>query len=94
MNPPRRNTAFSFAEIMIAAPWAYSIIANSQDNDKAIMLQRNTWPDEGLPPDPLTLEREARVQRASTLAAGLRRAADWLASAWRGRAPATAHRGS
>src|SRR5215203_4684878 len=86
MNRNNRHLAFSFAEIMVAAPWAYTIIAKAQDNDKACMLQRNTTTDEGSPvPDAMELEAAARAQRAEHLAAGVRRVGHWLASAWRRR---------
>ena len=93
MKQNNRTYAFSFAEIMVAAPWAHSLIAKAQDNDKASMLQRNTSMDEGLSlPDVLQPEAVARAQRAEHVGAGLRRAVDWLASAWRRRAREAAAR--
>ena len=86
MKHHHRTTAFTFAEIMVAAPWAYSIIAKAQDNDKAWMLQRNTWPDEGSAwPDTLELDRLARVARTEHVRNLLRQAGAWLASLGRRR---------
>jgi hypothetical protein len=46
MSKPIRPLAFTFAEILVAAPWAASILSNDRDNDKGGMLQRNTAADE------------------------------------------------
>jgi hypothetical protein len=68
MNPIERRNAFTFAEIMVAAPWLASVLTKSEDNDKAVMLQRNTWADEGSPRvDALKLETLARHERAAWL---------------------------
>ena len=89
MNPHEHRNAFTFAEIVVAAPWVAAIVATSQDNDKAVMLQSNTRPDEGSPsPDLLVLETAARRQRAAYLAVAVTRLGAWLKS-WRHRGPAT-----
>jgi hypothetical protein len=68
MNPIERRNAFTFAEIMVAAPWLASVIAKSEDNDKAVMLQRNRWTDKGSPRvDAVALETVARRERAAWL---------------------------
>jgi len=75
------RSAFSFAEIVVAAPWVAAIVATSQDNDKAVMLQSNTPTDEGSPStDLLMLESAARRQRAAYLAAAIARLGAWLKS--------------
>jgi UDP-N-acetylmuramyl pentapeptide synthase len=89
MNPHERRNAFTFAEIVVAAPWVAAIVATSQDNDKAVMLQSNTGPDEGSPStDLLVLESAARRHRAAYLAAAVARLGTWVKS-WRQRGPAT-----
>jgi hypothetical protein len=86
MNRNDRHTAFTFAEIMVAAPWAYSIIAKAQDNDEASMLQRNIPADDGSSaPAVLALEETARAHRAAYLTAALRRLGNRLATAWQRR---------
>jgi hypothetical protein len=90
MNPIERRTEFTFAEIVVAAPWVAAIVAKSQDNDKAVMLQSNKTSDEGSPVmDVLALETAARHQRAAYLGAAFARLGAWLKS-WRHRGvPAT-----
>jgi hypothetical protein len=84
MRDPTGKAPFTFAEIVIGAPWTASLLRNHQDNDKAGMLHCNKMSDEWSPrvesaalPD---LEREARRARAqavvhSTARAGRRIAA-------------------
>ena len=71
MFTPNRNAPFTFAEIVIGAPWATSILRNSLDNDKAGLLHCNNEVDERSPPSPLAdlvqLERDARAARAVML---------------------------
>jgi len=81
------RNAFTFAEIVVAAPWVAAILSTSQDNDKAVMLQSNKRMDEGSP-DLLVLETAARQQRAAYLAAAIARLGAWVKS-WRHRVPAT-----
>jgi len=86
MNPIQRRNAFTFAEIMVAAPWLADILAQSEDNDKAVMLHRNRWTDEGsFVADTLALESAARRERAAYVAAGFARLGAWLMSSWRHR---------
>lgn len=81
MNPIDRRNAFTFAEIVVAAPWVAALLDTSQDNDKADMLQRNRWTDEGSPaPDALSLEAAARRERAAFLVALVNRLRNWLRS--------------
>jgi len=81
MNPIGHRNTFTFAEIVVAAPWLAAFDPNSRDNDKAVMLQRNTLPDEGTPAtDALSLEAAARRQRARYLKAGFARLGAWLRS--------------
>ena len=87
MNPIERRSAFTFAEIVVAAPWVAAIVATSQDNDKAVMLQSNKRMDEGSP-DLLVLETAARRQRTAYLAAAIARLGARFRS-WRHRVPAT-----
>ena len=89
MDPIERRSAFSFAEIAVTAPWVAAIIATSEDNDKAVMLQSNTTADGGSrATDLLVLETAARQQRAAYLGAAFARLGAWLKS-WRHRVPAT-----
>jgi hypothetical protein len=91
MNPIERRSAFTFAEIVVAAPWVAAIVATSQDNDKAVMLQSNKAADEGSPvTDVLALETAARQQRAAYLGAAFARLGAWLTS-WRHRGVRATH---
>jgi hypothetical protein len=69
MAMPRRNSPFTLAEIMIAAPWATSLLGSPQDHDKGNLLHRNTIDDEwsALPDRVVAIEREARQARARAL---------------------------
>jgi hypothetical protein len=79
MNPIERRNAFTFAEIVVAAPWLADILAQSQDNDKAVMLHRNRWTDEGSgATDVVALEAVARRERAMYLRAAFTRLRAWL----------------
>jgi hypothetical protein len=91
MNPIERRNAFTFAEIVVAAPWLSTMLPTSQDNDKADMLQRNRWADEGLPAgDVFALEAEARRARAAYLVGVFARVGVWVRS-WRHRGVKAAH---
>jgi hypothetical protein len=46
MNDPHRKPPFFFAEIAVTAPWAYDLVAQHWDKDKAVLLQRNNAGDE------------------------------------------------
>ena len=69
MVQPRHNAPFTLAEIMIAAPWAVSLLRSPQDHDKGILLHCNTNDDEwsALPDQIAAIEREARQARAQAL---------------------------
>jgi hypothetical protein len=69
MAVPRRSSPFTLAEIMIAAPWATSLLGSPQDHDKGNLLHRNTTDDEwSAVSDRVTaVEREAREARAEAL---------------------------
>jgi len=85
MNPIERRNALTFAEIAVTAPWMISILDQSEDNDKAVMLQRNRWTDEGSSVvETLGLEAVARQQRAAYLRARLARLVARLTT-WRHR---------
>ena len=45
MKPPYRQAPFTFAEIVVGAPWAASILAPRLDHDEAVLLHRNTISD-------------------------------------------------
>ena len=90
MNPIERRSAFTFAEIVVAAPWVAAFAATPQDNDKAVMLQSNKASDEGSPAtDLLVLETTARQQRAAYLGAAFARLGAWLRSRRHRGVPAT-----
>ena len=78
MRAPTRTPPFTFAEIVIGAPWTTRLLRDHLDNDKGEMLQRNMGVDEWSsvpgPMDAFALEREARRARAIALHDGLGRA--------------------
>lgn len=82
MSKPDRLPAFSFAEIMVAAPWAARILAQGSDNDKGGMLQCNSatdeWSADRAASDALALQRIARAERDRTLGDAVKRAASRL----------------
>ena len=93
MNPIERRNAFTFAEIMVAAPWLADILARSEDNDKAVMLHRNRWTDEGSrDTDVVALEAVARRERAAYLRSAFARLVA-RATSWRHRAIRPVHAG-
>ena len=69
MAMPHSKPPFTLAEIMIAAPWATSLLRSPQDHDKGILLHSNITDDErSVTPDRIAaLEREARQARAEAL---------------------------
>ena len=73
---------FSFAEIVVGAPWAYSVLAPSYDHDTGNMLHRNNthdeWSGQTGPTDLAALEHKARALRAETLREGFARLAKRL----------------
>ena len=77
MTAPTRTPPFTFAEIVIGAPWTTRLLRDHLDNDKAGMLQRNIaideWSAVSGPMDPISLEREARRARAIALHDGIGR---------------------
>jgi hypothetical protein len=85
-----RKPPFAFAEIMVTAPWVYTLIAKDRDNDRGEMLQCNIPGDERSPDiaaiDRLALEREARIARAVYVRAQVTRALQALRELMRGRA--------
>ena len=87
MKSPTRKPPFTFAEIVIGAPWTASLLRNDQDNDKAGMLQCNKIGDEwspGFEPPALPdLERKARRARALAVVAATARAAQCIAAFFR-----------
>ena len=87
MSKPDRLPAFSFAEIMVAAPWAARILTQLSDNDKGGMLQCNSavdeWSANRAASDALTLQRAARTQRDRALGDALKRAAARVVAAVR-----------
>jgi hypothetical protein len=87
MKTPTRRAPFTFAEIVIGAPWAASLLRNDQDNDKAGMLHCNNAGDEwspGVEPPALReLERDARHARAQALVDATARAGRRIAAFFR-----------
>ena len=79
MSKPDRLPAFSFAEIMVAAPWAARILAHDTDHDKGGMLHCNSavdeWSADRTASDAFTLERMARAERDRAVGAAVKRAA-------------------
>ena len=84
MPNPNRLPAFSFAEIMVSAPWAARILAQDRDNDKGGMLQCNSAVDEWYADhSTFALERAARQERNRVVGNALKRAASRVAAAVR-----------
>jgi len=84
MSHPHRKVPFTFAEIVVGAPWAVSLLAPHQDNDKAGMLHRNNsgdeWSGQQDRPDVVSLEHQARRMRAASIGDGLARLGRHLAA--------------
>jgi len=84
MSDPNSRIPFTFAEIVVGAPWATSLLADIQDNDKGNMLHRNNindeWSGQDDRPDVVTLEQQARRIRAATIGDGLARLGRHLAA--------------
>lgn len=68
MSQSKSNSLFTFAEVVIGAPWATSILAQHHDNDKGDLLHRNNTGDEWSGRQGLEVERQARQLRAAALA--------------------------
>ena len=87
MSKPNRPGPFTFAEIMVAAPWAASILSNNRDNDKGVMLQCNTtddeWSFDASRLERAAIEREAREERARVMGEALKRLGARLAAGLR-----------
>jgi hypothetical protein len=83
MSNLNNRVPFTFAEIVVGAPWATSLLADIQDNDKGNMLHRNNPYDEWWGedrPDVVALEYQARRMRAATIGDGLVRLGRHLAA--------------
>ena len=87
MSKPDRLPAFSFAEIMVAAPWAARILTQDIDHDKGGMLQCNSavdeWSADRAASDASTLQRIARAERDRVLGDAVKRAAARLLAVMR-----------
>jgi hypothetical protein len=72
MAPIKRNSPFTFAEIVVAAPWTVSLLTRNEDNDKADLLQCNNDLDRRSspadPPGVYAVEVEARRLRTRIVA--------------------------
>ena len=81
-----RKMPFSFAEIVVGAPWAMSVLAPTYDHDTGNMLHRNNKNDEcsgpADPADIVALEHKARALRAETLREGFARLAKRLVAVY------------
>jgi len=74
MSNRNSRVPFTFAEMVVGAPWATSLLADIKDNHKCNMLHRNNPYDEWSGqdrPDFLALEEQARRMRAATIGDGL-----------------------
>ena len=87
MSRPKPYVPFTFAEIVVGAPWATSLLASPPDNDKARLLHRNNGGDEwstgASPLDATELEREARRLRAAAVGDLVARAVRHLRAVFR-----------
>lgn len=83
MSISHRRSPFTFAEIVIGAPWAMTLLAPASDNDKGSLLHRNNTGDEWSGQHILALEKEARLLRATALADGISRLGRRIAAALR-----------
>lgn len=95
MPKPERLPAFSFGEIMVAAPWAARILAQDTDNDKVVMLQCNSavdeWSADRLGSVAFAAERAARAERDRVVGDAVKRAASRVRAAIRSLLTARGH---
>jgi hypothetical protein len=87
MTETTRKPPFTFAEIVVGAPWVARFKDTAQDHDKGILLHRNRRADEwgALGDELLALEREAREGRAAALCRLFARIAHWFSTLARSR---------